>query len=89
MIQMTRETKSGWCVLSVRGRADAEASDALELLGAKVTGIAVLIDRSEQFEPWAPFFASYRVNSSSYPADEIPGWLAAIPATKPGTRVAK
>jgi anti-sigma B factor antagonist len=30
MIQMTQETKSGWCVLSVRGRADAEASDALE-----------------------------------------------------------
>jgi orotate phosphoribosyltransferase len=66
-----------------------EASDALEALGAKVTGIAVLIDRSEKFEPWAPFFASYRVNSTSYAADAVPEWLAKVPAVKPGTRAAK
>ena len=30
MIQTTQETRSGWCVVSVRGRADAEASNQLE-----------------------------------------------------------
>jgi anti-anti-sigma factor len=30
MIQLTQETKSGWCVVSVTGRADAEAADQLE-----------------------------------------------------------
>jgi anti-sigma B factor antagonist len=30
MIQTTEETRSGWCVVSVNGRADAEAADQLE-----------------------------------------------------------
>ena len=30
MIQLTEETKSGWWVVGVRGRADAEAAEALE-----------------------------------------------------------
>jgi anti-anti-sigma factor len=30
MIQVSEETRSGWLVLSVRGRADAETADALE-----------------------------------------------------------
>ena len=30
MIQVTEEIKSGWCVVGVRGRADAEAADTLE-----------------------------------------------------------
>jgi anti-sigma B factor antagonist len=30
MIHVTEETKSGWRVLSVRGRADADAADVLE-----------------------------------------------------------
>jgi anti-sigma B factor antagonist len=30
MIQMTQETRSGWYVVSVRGRADAEAADEME-----------------------------------------------------------
>jgi anti-sigma B factor antagonist len=30
MIHVTEETRSGWCVLSVRGRADADAADVLE-----------------------------------------------------------
>lgn len=30
MIQVTQETRSGWLVVSVRGRADAEAADDLE-----------------------------------------------------------
>jgi anti-sigma B factor antagonist len=30
MIHVTEESKSGWCVMSVRGRADADTADALE-----------------------------------------------------------
>jgi len=30
MIQLTEETKAGWCVVSVRGRADAESAEQLE-----------------------------------------------------------
>ena len=30
MIQLTEEQRSGWCVVGVRGRADAEAADELE-----------------------------------------------------------
>jgi anti-anti-sigma factor len=30
MIQVTEETRSGWHVLAISGRADAEAADALE-----------------------------------------------------------
>src|ERR1039458_7095876 len=30
MIQLTEETRSGWRVVSVSGRADSEAADALE-----------------------------------------------------------
>jgi anti-sigma B factor antagonist len=30
MIQHTEEIQAGWCVVAVRGRADAEAADELE-----------------------------------------------------------
>jgi len=30
MIQLAQETREGWCVVAVRGRADAEAAEELE-----------------------------------------------------------
>ena len=30
MIELTQETRTGWLVVSVRGRADAETADELE-----------------------------------------------------------
>src|SRR5262245_57113350 len=30
MLKLTQETRSGWCVVEVRGRADAETADQLE-----------------------------------------------------------
>jgi len=30
MIQLSEEMRSGWCVVAVRGRADAETADELE-----------------------------------------------------------
>jgi len=30
MLQVTQETRSGWCVVTVKGRADGETADQLE-----------------------------------------------------------
>src|SRR3954451_19816452 len=30
MIQLTEETRAGWCIVGVRGRLDAESADELE-----------------------------------------------------------
>ncbi len=30
MIQVTEETRAGWCIVGVRGRVDAESADELE-----------------------------------------------------------
>ncbi|MCU1234539.1 MAG: anti-sigma-factor antagonist [Candidatus Solibacter sp.] len=30
MIQLTEETRAGWCIVGVRGRVDAESADELE-----------------------------------------------------------
>jgi len=46
MIQLTEESRSGWCVVGVRGRADAEAADELEaaLRSALQSGSKVAAD---------------------------------------------
>jgi len=46
MIQLTQETRSGWCVLSLSGRADAQAADELEtaLKGAVGANAKVAVD---------------------------------------------
>ena len=30
MIELTHQTQAGWCVVKIRGRADAEAADEME-----------------------------------------------------------
>lgn len=68
--------------LSVR-----ETIEAVERAGGTVGAVAVLIDRaSEQLDFGRPFFAAYKVEATSYAADEVPAWLAAIPISKPGSR---
>ena len=69
------------------GTSLRESKDAIVRAGGTVTGYAVLIERGSPdlgFE--APIFASYKVDAESYAPDAIPPELAAIPATKPGTR---
>ena len=71
------------------GQSLFEARDALARFGATEPHFAVLIDRSEpNLDLGAPRFASHRVEAISYAPAEVPEWLAAIPATKPGTRAA-
>lgn len=55
--------------------------------GAIVAGAAALIDRSEREVGLSvPVFGAYRVTAVSYPPEDVPEALAAIPVTKPGTR---
>jgi orotate phosphoribosyltransferase len=64
-----------------------ESRVAIEEAGAEVGGYAVLIDRVQRdLEFTRPYFAAYKVEAVSYAEDEIPDWLASIPAVKPGTR---
>jgi anti-sigma B factor antagonist len=46
MIQLTEETRDGWRVVAVRGRADAESADELEdaLTGAIHSNARVAVD---------------------------------------------
>jgi orotate phosphoribosyltransferase len=68
--------------LSVR-----ETLNCVQVAGAKVVGVAVLIDRSEQpLDFGVPLHAAYRVEATSYAPDEVPEWLAELPVTKPGSR---
>jgi anti-sigma B factor antagonist len=38
MIQVTEETRGGWCIVGVRGRLDAESADELESTMRTVIG---------------------------------------------------
>ncbi len=68
--------------LSVR-----ETMSAIQKAGGNPSGVAVLIDRAGgEMDFGVPHFSAYRVEAQSWAPEEVPGWLAKIPATKPGTR---
>ncbi len=69
------------------GTSLVETRTAIERAGGHVGSFAVLIDRSAPgLDLGVPLFGAYRVQAESYAPDELPDWLANIPATKPGTR---
>jgi orotate phosphoribosyltransferase len=69
------------------GKSLIETRWAIEAAEGNVTAYAVLIDRSgNDLQLDLPLYAAHKVEAQSFAADEIPGWLAAIPAEKPGTR---
>lgn len=69
------------------GASLVETRDALEAAGGVPLAFAVLIDRSAPgLELGLPVFAAYKVEAQSFAPDEVPDWLDAIPAVKPGTR---
>lgn len=69
------------------GRSVMEVVSLLKDRNVDLKGVALLIDRSEQpIDFGAPFFAAHRVAATSYPPDDVPEWLNAIPISKPGTR---
>ena len=70
------------------GTSFREVAELVLKNSAVLAGVAALIDRSETpVDFGCPFFGAFRVEAQSYPPDDVPEWLAAIPVTKPGTRV--
>lgn len=69
------------------GLSSREAIAAIAAAGGVVVAAAALVDRSNgTAELGVPFFPLIRLAVPSYPADDLPPELAAIPATKPGSR---
>ena len=69
------------------GLSSREAVDCVKGLGGDVRCCACLIDRSAgKADPGVEMVALAAMDVPSYASDEIPPDLAAIPATKPGSR---
>ncbi len=71
------------------GLSSREAIAAIEAAGGSVIAAASLVDRSGgEVDLGVPFHALISLNFPTYAEDEVPADLAAIPATKPGSRAA-
>ncbi len=69
-----------------RGGRVVECLNLIRKAGGIPVGLGVLVDRSEghaQFD--VPAVSLLQLSFPTYPADQIPPELAAIPATKPGS----
>lgn len=71
------------------GLSSREAIAAIRAAGGEVVAAAALVDRSNgTADLGVPFYPLIRIDVPSYQADALPPELAAIPATKPGSRAA-
>ena len=71
------------------GLSSREAIGAIAAAGGEVVGAAALVDRSDgTVDLGVPFTPLLRLEVPSYQPDALPPELAAIPATKPGSRAA-
>ncbi len=71
------------------GLSSREAIAAIGRAGGVTVAAAALVDRSNgTADLGVPFFPLIRLDVPTYPADALPPELAAIPATKPGSRAA-
>jgi orotate phosphoribosyltransferase len=69
------------------GKSSREAIAAIEAAGAEVIAAAALVDRSAgSVDLGVPFTALVALNFPTYAADALPPELAALPATKTGSR---
>jgi orotate phosphoribosyltransferase len=69
------------------GLSSRECLDALRAHPGQLVGAACLIDRSGgRADVGARLISLAQVDAPSYPADQLPPELAALPATKPGSR---
>lgn len=69
------------------GKSVSELLPLVEQAGAEVAGIAAIADRSEgRFQPGSPVFSLARLEFQTFPPENVPPWLAAIPVEKPGSR---
>ena len=71
------------------GLSSREAIEAVRNAGGDVVAEASLVDRSAgSADLGVPFFPLIRIDVPTYEAGSVPPELAAIPATKPGSRAA-
>jgi orotate phosphoribosyltransferase len=69
------------------GLSSRECLDAIRAYPGELLGAACLIDRSNgRADVGAPLVSLCRLDVPAYPADALPPELAALPATKPGSR---
>lgn len=69
------------------GLSSREAMKAVAEAGGEVIAAAALVDRSNgAADMGVPFFPLVTIAVPSFPADQLPPELAAIPAIKPGSR---
>jgi orotate phosphoribosyltransferase len=68
------------------GGSTRETMDVATANGAKVLAAAAIIDRGVNVDLGVPFRSLAKVSFPTWPTDQIPDWLAAIPVTKPGSR---
>ncbi len=69
------------------GLSSRECLEAIREAGGSVVGAACLIDRSGgKADLGVPLVSLAQLDIPAYPADRLPPDLAAIPATKPGSR---
>ena len=69
------------------GLSSREAIKAVEEAGGEVIAAASIIDRSGgTADLGVPFYPLIELNFPTYAPEEVPAELAAIPATKPGSR---
>ena len=68
------------------GGSTRETMDVAIANGAAIAAAGAIIDRGVNVDLGVPFTALAKVSFPTWPADQIPDWLAAIPVTKPGSR---
>ena len=69
-----------------RGGRVQECLDIVQLRGGVVAGVAMLVDRSEGKTKFSvPSYPLLQLSFPTYPADQLPPDLAALPAEKPGS----
>ena len=69
------------------GLSSRECIEAIRQCGGEIAGAACLVDRSGgAADVGVPLVSLAQLNVATYKPDELPAELAAIPATKPGSR---
>jgi orotate phosphoribosyltransferase len=69
-----------------RGGRVLEALEIVRRGGAEPVGIAMLVDRSAGAAKFdVPAISLLELSFPTYPADQVPTWLAKIPVEKPGS----
>jgi orotate phosphoribosyltransferase len=71
-----------------RGGRVQETIDIVRALGAIVSAVGVIVDRSGETKPnfGCPFVSLVEMNVENFSADKLPLDLAQIPAVKPGSK---